>query len=441
MGRVDAELLPLANMSLSMFHRKGPGGRPPPPREFAAPFSALDAEPPPPPPIENWVRGAVADDGFFRSWDREGLVIMERGKIAHSIERPDLEDFAPLSPQGQMGFDAASSEVLREVVVTTPEGDCAVIGRSIRAEQGRLQSLKWSLLGLGGAVWAVGLIIGGWMTGRALRPIQTISAAATRIADGHLDERINVAETESELGQMAGVLNASFERLEHSFEKQAQFTADAAHELRTPVSVVLSQAQLALARERDGAEYREALAACERAAKRMQSLTESLLQLSRLDAKAEPVSRDQLDLSAVLSETVELLRPLAAARQINLVAELSAAPCLGDAEKLGQVFTNLLTNALNHSADGSTIHAKSRTDGDLVEASIADEGAGIAEEHLPFLFDRFYRADESRNRNTGGAGLGLAICKSIVEAHAGSIETRSVVGAGSEFIVRLPGLV
>ena len=438
MSRVDEELQPYAGIALGMFrrHGDGPPGRRPPPRDPFSVFPELGGHPPVDGDFDDLVQRLPPKDGFFRSWDRENRTIMERGDLAKFVEPPDNEDFTPLNPKGYT--TNLNGRLVRQMEVFTPNGESAIVGRQIHAELTRMNSLKWRLIGLGSGVWLVALLVGGWLTGRALRPIQKVSASALRIADGHLSERINVEETESELGQMASVLNTSFERLEQSFEKQAQFTADAAHELRTPITVMLSQAQLTLARERDAAEYRDALAACERAAKRMQALTESLLQLSRLDAKAEPMHLGQADLAIVAKDTVDLLRPLAEAHQIELSVELRPAPCRGDAEMLGQVLTNLLSNALHHSADGTTIHIRAGTDGENAVASIRDEGPGIAAEHLPRLFDRFYRADESRNRNTGGAGLGLAICKAIMDAHHGSIEARSEVGKGSEFVIKLP---
>lgn len=452
MGRVDAEIQPLTAVALGMFHRPRdgpgppgggpPGGPPRRPRDLFDPLSSLAEDRPPPPPtaieIDNWLSDVGEQDGFFVAWGFRGEPLIQRGALARSIQRPDSADYTPLAPRAETLMIAGTP--VRVMVVATPNEDIAVIGRVITPELARLESLKWSLAGLGAGVWLVGFFVGWWLTGRALRPIQTISAAATRIADGHLNERINVAETKNELGDLANVLNGSFDKLEHSIEKQAEFTADAAHELRTPVSVVLTQTQLALARERDAAEYRDALAACERAAKRMSSLTESLLQLSRLDAHAEPMHMQTIDLSDVVVETAEMLRPLADERGVTLEVHVEPARCQGDAEKLGQVFTNLLSNALHHSSAGKRVHLRCGMNGEGTKASVEDEGSGIAAQHLPFLFDRFYRADESRNRNTGGAGLGLAICKAIVAQHHGSIEARSEPGKGSTFVVKLPAV-
>ena len=147
----------------------------------------------------------------------------------------------------------------------------------------------------------LGLAGGWWVATRAIRPIEAISATAVKIAGGDLSQRINAADTESELGRLAGVLNSTFARLEAAFAQQARFTSDASHELRTPVSVILSQTQTALSRERTSSEYREALEACQRAARRMRKLTESLLELARLDAGQEPMKRERFDLSRIVA--------------------------------------------------------------------------------------------------------------------------------------------
>ena len=157
----------------------------------------------------------------------------------------------------------------------------------------------------------LGLAGGWWVATRAIRPIEAISATAVKIAGGDLSQRINAADTDSELGRLAGVLNSTFARLEAAFAQQARFTSDASHELRTPVSVILSQTQTALSRERPAAEYREALEACQRAAQRMRNLTESLLELARLDAGQEPMKQERFDLLRVARECVEMVRPLA----------------------------------------------------------------------------------------------------------------------------------
>jgi heavy metal sensor kinase len=294
------------------------------------------------------------------------------------------------------------------------------------------------LLAAGGAVLALGLGGGWWLAGRVIRPIDQISAAASRISAGNLSERIDVAEADNELGRLAGVLNSTFARLEAAFAQQAQFTADASHDLRTPLAVIISETQTALARERSAAEYRETLEGCLVTAQQMRRLTESLLELARFDAGQESMQREPFDLSQVVRQCVELVRPLAERRGIKLACELAAVQCQGDAERLSQVVTNLLTNAIQFNREQGEIRVSIEANNSSALIQVADTGAGIAAEDLQHIFERFYRADKSRSRAEGRNGLGLAICKAIVDAHGGSIEVTSQVGSGSTFTVKLP---
>jgi len=345
---------------------------------------------------------------------------------------------APFEGGPPMAPSARTRGQLRELFRFGPVGDCVLVGRSMAPDLAAMRRLALWLMAAGTTVLLLGLAGGWWVATRAIRPIQAISATAVKIAGGDLAQRINAADTDSELGRLAGVLNSTFARLEAAFAQQTRFTSDASHELRTPVSVILSQTQTALSRERPSAEYREALEACERAARRMRKLTESLLELARLDAGQEPIKREAFDLSRVVRECVEMVRPLAAERGIQMQSDMPPLECLGDAERLGQVVTNLLTNAIHFNRDRGEVRLSARAESDAVVLTVADTGQGIPAEDIPHLFERFYRVDKSRSRIQGRSGLGLAICKAIIDAHGGSIEVSSQPGAGSTFTVRLP---
>ncbi|MGC3988271.1 MAG: ATP-binding protein [Chthoniobacteraceae bacterium] len=265
-----------------------------------------------------------------------------------------------------------------------------------------------------------------------------ISRAATRIAAGNLSERIHTDESAGELSELARVLNDTFARLEAVFAEQARFTSDAAHELRTPVSVILAQTQLALSRPRSATDYVETIETVQRSAQRMQGLMESLLTLACLDAHSEPLQRQPCDLAVLAAEHLDAIRPLALERGIPLHSELASTVCAVDLDRIGQILDNLLTNAVKYSRPGDEVRLATRLENGSAIVRVSDSGPGIATEHLPHLFERFYRADRSRNRSTGGAGLGLAICKSLAEAHGGSIQVESERGKGTAFTLRIP---
>ena len=318
-----------------------------------------------------------------------------------------------------------------------PSGELIVVGCSIEPELKELRLVALTLTGVGAAILLLGLVGGGWMVSRAIRPIQEISATAVKISAGDLSQRINVAETESELGQLAAVLNSTFARLETAFAQQKQFASDAAHELRTPVSVMLTQTQTALNRERDAASYKQTVEACQRAAQRMRKLIESLLALARFDAGQEVLRRQRFDLCKTVSDCAEMVQPLADERGAKISVEAKPLEIIGDSERLAQVVTNLLTNAIQYNQPGGEVRVKLESQNDLAVLTVADTGQGIAAENLPRVFGRFFRADESRT-GAGNAGLGLAIAKAIIAAHGGTIEVASEVGKGSTFTLRLP---
>lgn len=370
-------------------------------------------------------------DFYFHIWTRRGT------GLARSSNAPDDVAKPPVTEQA-MGRIIRVRDGMRECYLFTPPGECILVGKSQAAVDARMREFGWKVAGAGAAVMLAGVLVGGWIVARELRPISRISTAATRVAEGNLDERIRTPETESELGKLAQVLDDTFERLDVSFERQARFTADAAHELRTPVSIILAQTQLALARERGVEEYRETIGITRRAALRMKDLTEALLQLSVLDARGEGAEREPCDLSVIAREQIQLTQVLAAEKDIGFVIELETAECECDAGQIGQLLLNLIANAIKFSPEGSRVSIATSMDETHASVAVKDEGMGIPAEHLPHLFERFYRVDSSRNRALGGAGLGLAICKQIAETHGGTLSVESRVGEGSVFTFTLP---
>ena len=329
---------------------------------------------------------------------------------------------------------------LRECFHFSPQGVCLLVGRDIHQELADMRRFGWLLAGAGGLVLLLGLTGGWWVSSRTLRPIADISATAASISSGDLTQRISTAESESELGQLAGVLNCTFARLDAAFAQQARFTADAAHELRTPVTVMLTHAQNGLDSPCANEEHREAFEASKRAAQRMRHLIESLLTLARLDSGEAAALRAPCDLDRIANEAVELLRPLAQKQTLTLEIESTPIRCGGNAEQLGQLVTNLVSNAIYFNRPGGSVQVKVTAEPGAAILIVRDTGQGIAAEDLPHILERFYRGDKVRSSAAGRTGLGLAIAKAIVEAHGGTIEVATEWGRGSTFTVRLPGL-
>ncbi len=383
------------------------------------------------PPTASLFSEAGANGFFFAVWSRNGKLLKHSTNAPPALARPERPDSA-------MHVHAQTEGIVREAFVFTELGECVLVGRAIRVDLAALRRFAWLLVLADATVLALGLGGGWFLTSRALQPVENISAAASRIAQGNLAERINVAETDSELGRLAGVLNSTFARLEAAFLQQRQFTADASHELRTPLAVLISEAQTTLARERSAADYRETLEACLDTAQQMRRLTESLLELARLDAGQDKLNRERFDLAGKARACLDRLRPLAAPRGVQLHADLQPVEVVGDPDRLGQLVTNLLTNAIYYNREGGEVTVSVRREDATAILSVADTGAGIAAEDLPHIFERFYRADKARGTAEGRTGLGLAICQAVVQAHGGTIEVSSEPGAGTTFLVKLP---
>lgn len=364
---------------------------------------------------------------YYQVWLGDGRV------QARSPQMPEIALPAPTDEANAL----RTRDHFREIIHFTPTSRCFLIGRSIEDELASMRADAISLAAFGGGALLAGLALAWWIAARVTRPLVQVSQAARQIAAGDLSQRVQLAGTKDELDEVALVLNDTFARLESAFVRQKQFTADASHELRTPVALILAHAQGALMHEQSVADYREALTDIEGAAKRMRAIIESLLELARFDAGLEQTKQERCDLAILTHDCLAMLGPLVDAKRIKLKLDLQPAVCSGSPTRLAQVITNLLTNAIHFTPLEGAIELRTlQSEGAIF--TITDTGTGIAADELPLLFDRFHRVDASRARNSGGIGLGLAICKAIITAHGGHIEVQSQIDAGASFTIVLP---
>lgn len=280
---------------------------------------------------------------------------------------------------------------------------------------------------------------GGWfLAGRTLRPVERITAIARGIGESDLSRRIDVV-SDDELGRLAETLNGMIARLEDAFVKQRRFVADASHELRTPLAVLQAETSLALEKPRNHEEYERSLETVAQEVAYMSEIVGKLLVLARTDAGTELLNVQEVDVSELLGGLAQDVEALAQEKGLTLkFGPLDAAVVNGDRVRLRQLFLNILDNALRYTpAGGSITGSVVRQDGQAV-TTISDTGIGIAQKHLPFIFDRFYRADPVRTSGEGGTGLGLSIATSIAKTHGGTIEVESRVGEGTTFRILLP---
>jgi len=330
-------------------------------------------------------------------------------------------------------------------VLTTPLGDGAqpvAILQIARSEEDGTVALRQLVLLMALAVPATLLvaIAGGlFLAGRALDPIDRITRTAAQIGAEDLSQRIGCAQQADELGRLAATFDHMLERLEAAFQRQRQFTADASHELRTPLAMLASTIDVALQRRRAPAEYQRLLASLREDAAWLNQLLGDLLTLARADAGHDALEREVLDMQELATQVVTAMQPLAEARGVRLLRGHSdAVLVLGDQTRLLQLLVNLVDNGLKYTAPSGWVRVSVRQDAASAVLAVTDSGAGIAPEHLPHIFERFYRAAAARDRAAGGAGLGLAICSWIAEAHGGTIAAQSAVGRGTTMTVRLP---
>ena len=330
----------------------------------------------------------------------------------------------------------------RTLTGTSLVGGHAVVLRVSRSED-RLRAQLWEILvvlvlGLPLVVALAGL--GGYVLARrALAPIDQLASEARRITAERLHERLFVPNQHDEIGRLAAVINDTFARLESSFGQLRRFTADASHELRTPLSIIRGIGEAGLGETRTPAEYKEAMGSMLEEVDRLTNLVDTLLRLSYGDAGTVRLSRAAMDLGRLTRDVVSSLGVLAEERNQRLKLDVpDGMTVAADRLVLREAITNVVDNAIKYSPQASSIDIRVHADGNQAVLTVADEGPGIATEHRERIFDRFFRLDEARSRDSGGTGLGLAIAKWAVEVNDGHISVETGANGGSVFRIVLP---
>jgi len=294
---------------------------------------------------------------------------------------------------------------------------------------------------LGIPVLLLAAAVGGyWMSTRAMRPVQEITQAAQAITPQDLSQRVAVPQTRDELQQLAETLNNMLDRIETAVVHITQFTADASHELRTPIALIRTRAEVTLDNPRSNDQYRSALQEVLAESERTSALIENLMLLARSDTGSEVLHFERTDLSALARDVSAQAQTLADAKQIGWKAVIPDAAIWVhvDPQSLRRLALILIDNAVKYTPHGGSVSLAIRNSGTHAEIEVKDTGIGISEADLPHIFERFYRADKARSRDQGGTGLGLSIGHWIAHAHGGEIGVESSAGTGSSFVVRVP---
>jgi heavy metal sensor kinase len=382
------------------------------------------------------------DEHFIRLLTSDGEVIVDTSSDV-GVPPPDPALIADVVAGNERSSKVEGAEG-RFWVIATPiyRGDTVAgvleVGSSSEDEDDLLKVLLVSLLVAAPVVLALASLGGYALAGRALRPVAEITELAQNISGERLDARIDLDLPDDELGRLARTFDAMLARIEDTFERQRQFTGDAAHELRTPLTLLRSQVDITLSRARSADEYRDALVAIDGDIDRLTGLVTTLLLLARTDTGKLVIDRVPFRIDETIRSLLDQYAPQAHSSGIELVRETTPDTVEGDEGLIFQVLINLLDNSFAHASTGGRIAIGNRNDGRTSEIWVDDDGAGISQEHLPRVFDRFYRVDTGRTRRDGGTGLGLAISKAIVEVHDGTIRMASSPGQGTRVTLTLP---
>jgi heavy metal sensor kinase len=314
------------------------------------------------------------------------------------------------------------------------------VGTSLAQVQTTLHEVVTELLFLAPVILLLGALVSYWLAARAFLPIKRLIGTAREIKAGDLHQRVAVPRAQDEVRALALTLNEMIDHLERTFQRQRRFVADASHELRTPVTVIRSKTDMALLQIVPPQDYLGIFQAIHAEAERLGALISDLLALARADEGQVRLEQEEVQFDQLVQAVAATTEVLAVERQVSIHVQASEPVIvLGDEARLMQVVLNLLENALLYTHAGEEVFLSVSVQQTRAVLIVRDTGIGIAPEHLPHLFDRFYRVDAARTQTRGGnSGLGLSIVDWVIKAHGGSVAVESQVGKGSTFTVTLP---
>lgn len=362
-------------------------------------------------------------------------------------EQLDLAQFANHSPgeqsipiKGRMGQSFRITSAQAPVGPSLTARDTIQIAIDVSHQEKILARFRlwfWCIL-LGACV--VFPLIGYQIARQGIRPVEEMATTARHISSSNLRERIHAEGYPFELASLASTFNSMLDRLEESFERISRFSADIAHDLRTPVNNIRGEAEVALARARSLDEYREVLSSCLEETVRLSDLIGDLLFLARAESPLAHLHRERVNVTELLDGVREYYEAAASDSGISLSSEDADPPVIAQVDRtlLQRAIGNLVSNAVAHTPVGGSVSLKSKTETSGLQIEISDTGIGIPAEALPKVFDRFFRVDSSRSQTSGGTGLGLAIVQSIMVLHGGKVEIASEPGHGTRVTLRMP---
>lgn len=318
-------------------------------------------------------------------------------------------------------------------------GELIQVGAPLDAIQDTLRGVAVILLVSLPTALVLAIIIGYVLTARVFKPVVQMQRSAAKITIEDLDQRLELPRARDELHDLARTYNEMLSRIHDAVGRLRRFTGDVSHELRTPIAVIRAEADLAMRRPREAAEYNAALQRIKKEANGMTSIVEDLLLLARAEGKSAKMTWSVVKLSKFIEDLQQSVALEFQNRKVKLNIDVDGDVSFeASSTYLSLALKNILINAAKHSPSEGNVHLRGRVTESLLTLSIKDEGEGISPQDLPHVFDTFYRADTARNRAAGGVGIGLSLAKALVKLHKGTITATSEVGSGSTFTVAIP---
>jgi two-component system heavy metal sensor histidine kinase CusS len=383
---------------------------------------------------------------YIRLLNGRNTPVLTTPGMAEQLDMAQLTVQTHSHPGRTIAMKGKNGRPFRVISVPSPVGlkvietDTLQIAIDVSQKEALLARFRFWFWGILLATFALFPWIGFQIARRGIRPVEEMATTARHISSTNLRERIVPEGYPFELASLASTFNQMLDRLEESFERISRFSADIAHDLRTPVNNIRGEAEVALARARSAQEYREVIDSCLEEAERLSDLIGDLLFLARAESPLTHLRCELVNVGELLGGVREYYEASAADGGVSLTTTLTEQPVIAELDRtlLQRAVGNLVSNALAHTPRGGTVQLEAKADPSAVHIEVSDTGAGIPAEALPRVFDRFFRVDSSRSQGSGGTGLGLAIVQSIALLHGGRAEISSQLGQGTRVTLRIP---
>jgi two-component system heavy metal sensor histidine kinase CusS len=383
---------------------------------------------------------------YIRLLDDRNTPLLTTPGMANQLDLAQLAIQTRRHPGRTVPIRGRTGKAFRAVSVSAPVGssarriDSLQIAVDVSQKEELLARYRFWFCAILLATFAVFPWVGYQIARRGIRPVEEMATTARHISSTNLKERILAEGYPFELAALASTFNQMLDRLEESFERISRFSADIAHDLRTPVNNIRGEAEVALARTRSASEYRDVIESCLEEAVRLSDLVGDLLFLARAESPLAHLRCERLDVGELVSGVREYYEASAADGGVSLTMALNDGPIIAELDRtlLQRAVGNLVSNSLAHTPRGGAVLLKTNANHSTIQIEVTDTGAGIPAEALPRVFDRFFRVDSSRSQGSGGTGLGLAIVQSIVLLHGGKAEISSQLGQGTRVTLHIP---